>query len=246
MTREQRIKRLRAVRLQLFRLTCCLFLFSFLLPYVDVMGCSTKKIITYRGYQLIQGPPAVFYWASIAVFIAMLAFSFYRKEATLALRAFGAVWRAMGAAASGFVIALLPGLQFLFDGVFMLVGQLLGLICVAALFADGMTISIRNYLILRREAPTLPSGKALPPVLLKLHGAAAVASLLFVPLYSYALRSEIILALLYFFVLSLPFLLSQAIAMEAVKRGERWTLRWAPAVLLLLAGAAALMIASMI
>lgn len=245
MTREQHTKRLRAVRLQLFRLACCLFLFSFLLPYVDVMGCSTKKIVTYRGYQLIQGPPAVFYLASVAVCIAMLAFSFYRKETTLALRAFGAVWRAMGAAASGFVIGLLPGLQFLFDGVFMLAGQLLGLVCIAALFADGLVISIRDYLVLRREAPA-PSGKALPPALSKLHGAAAAASLLFVPLYGYALRSEIILALLYFLVLSLPFLLSQAIALEAVKRGERWTLRWAPAVLLLLAGAAVLIIAGLV
>jgi hypothetical protein len=243
-TREQVTGIARSARRHALRLVYCLFIFSFLLPYVDVLGCSSKKIETLHGYQLLKGNPAAFYLLTLVLFAAMLALTFYRKDVTRSLRAFGSSWRAVAAAVAGFIIWLLPGIQFLFDNVYMLVGQLLGLSCVVLVVIDAIAVSIREYVLLRKEALPPDGAKALPPALLKLHAAVLVLSLGLVPLYIYSLRDEIMLAVLYFLFLSLPFVLAQAIVFQGIRRGERWTLRLAPAVLLLAAGAAAITVLS--
>ncbi len=243
-TRERLFGMMKNARTHLVRLLCCLFIFSFLLPYVDVLGCSSKKIETYHGYQLIKGFAAVFYLAAVALFAAMLVLSFYRKEVTRSLKAFGAAWRAMAASAAGFIVWLIPGVQFLFDNVYMLFGQLLGLTCVVLVFIDAAAVSITEYAALRKEALSPDGAETLPPALKKVHAAAIIISLALVPLYVYLLRGEILLAVMYFLFLSLPFILSQAIVMEGVRRGERWTLRLAPAVMIVLAGVTALVILS--
>ncbi|MBP7739071.1 MAG: hypothetical protein KA369_24090 [Spirochaetes bacterium] len=237
--------RVKAARPHLLRLVYCLFIFSFVLPYVDVVGCSTKKLSTYRGFDLITGTPAVFYLIAMALFIAMIAFSFFRKEPSRSLGAFGSAWRAMASAAAGFIIGFLPGIQFLFDNVYMLAGQLLGIACTAIVFMDGTAVSIGNYVALRKETPRVPGATALPMVLSKVHWVALIFSLALVPLYGYSLRGEAMIAVMYFIFLSIPFVLSQLIVLQGVKRGERWTLRWAPAVWLFLAGVAVLTVISL-
>ncbi len=238
--------KLKAARPHLLRLVYCLFIFSFVLPYVDVVGCSTKKLSTYRGYDLVTGTSAVFYLVAMALFISMIAFSFYRKDISRSLRAFGSVWRAMASAVAGFIIGFLPGIQFLFDNVYMLAGQLLGIACTAVVFMDGMAVSIREYVAFRKEPPHVHGSDALPPVLAKAHWAALIFSLALVPVYGYSLRGEAMIAVMYLIFLSLPFVVSQAIVLQGVKRGERWTLRWAPAVWLLLAGVAVLAVTSLV
>ncbi|HOT46716.1 MAG TPA: hypothetical protein PLM53_18800 [Spirochaetota bacterium] len=243
-TRERFSGLVKAARPHVLRLACFLFIVSFLLPYVDVLGCTSKKIETVHGYQLIKGAPAVFYLSAIAAFVLMLVFSFYRKNFSRSIRAFGASWRAMAAAVSGFIVWLIPGIQFLFDNVYMLIGQVIGLVCVVLVFADAMAVSIREYALLQSEAVSPEGAKALPPALKKLHIAAIVISLMLVPFYGYSLRDERILAVMYFLFLSIPFALSQAIVIQGIRRGERWTLHWTPAVAVLLVATIALVILS--
>lgn len=245
-TGKQPAGMMKAARPHLIRLAYCLFIFSFVLPYVDVVGCSTKKLSTYRGFDLFTGTSAIFYLIAIALFIAMIAFSFYRKDISKPLRAFGSAWRGMASAVAGFIIGFLPGVQFLFDNVYMLVGQILGIACTAVVFMDGMVVSMKDYADLRKETPSAADAVALPPVLGKVHGAALIFSLALVPLYGYALRGEAMIAVMYFLFLSLPFVLSQAIVLQGVRRGERWTLRWAPIIWLILAGVAVITVMSLV
>ncbi len=243
-TRERLSGMLKTARPHLFRMVCCLFIFSFLLPYVDVLGCSSKKIETVHGYQLIKGGAAAFYLLALAMVVLMLALSFYRREITRSLKAFGAGWRAIAAAVAGFIIWLIPGVQFLFDNVYMLIGQLLGLVSVFLLFIDAIAISITDYSLLRKEAVSADGAGALPLALAKIHAAIVIISLALVPLYAFSLRDENILAVMYFFLLSLPFALSQAIVIQAIRREERWTLWWTPAAVVLLVGVMVIIILS--
>lgn len=243
-TRERLSGIMKAARPHLLRIACFLFIFSFLLPYVDVLGCTSKKIETIHGYQLIKGAPAVFYLFAIAAFVLMLIFSFYRKDASPSLRAFGAAWRAIAAAVSGFIVWLIPGIQFLFDNVYMLAGQLLGLVCVVLVFSDAMAVSVGEYALLRKEAVSPEGAKAFPAALGKLHIAVVIISFALVPFYGYLLRDEFMLAVMYFLFLSIPFALSQAFVIQGIRRGERWTLRWTPAAAVLLVAVIALVILS--
>jgi hypothetical protein len=235
----------KTVRPHAVRALYLVFIFSFLLPYVEVTGCSTKIITTYHGYQLIRGNPSLFYLFSICIFIAFFVFSFYKKETSIALEAFAASWRAMTAALSGFIVGYLPGIQFLFDDVLMLIGQFLGLVCAAAIFIDGMVIAIRDYSILLkgREAGA-GAGQTHSKALMRLHTAVIIFSLALVPAYVIRTLDEIGSALLLFLFLSLPFVLSQCIVLEGVRRGEGWTRRWGIAAPILMAGVLVLIILS--
>ena len=246
MTLQEKIIRLaKIVRPHAIRALYLVFIFSFLLPYVQVTGCSTKIITTYHGYQLISGNPAVFYLISIGIFITFFVFSFYKKETSTTLKAFTASWRAMTAAVSGFIVGFLPGIQFLFDDVFMLIGQFLGLVCAAIIFIDGMVISIRDYAVLRkdREAAAV-AGQTRSKALIRFHIGIIIFSLAMVPAYSIGLRKDILTPLLFFLFLSMPFILSQCIVIEGVKRDERWTRRWAIAVPIMLVGVLVLTVLS--
>jgi hypothetical protein len=225
------------VRPHAIRALYLIFILSFLLPYVEVVGCTTKMVSTYHGYQLMRGSPAAFYLLSIVIFILFFLFSFYKKEASTALKAFAASWRAMAAALSGFIVAYLPDLQFLFDGVLMLIGQFLSLVCVAAVFIDGMVIAVRDYSVLLNN-PEAGGGARKEPsnALMKLHEAVIIFSLVLVPAYVIRMLDEIGDAFMLFMFLSLPFVLSQCIVLEGVKRGERWTRTWAFVVPILMAG----------
>ncbi|OHD64352.1 MAG: hypothetical protein A2176_01830 [Spirochaetes bacterium RBG_13_51_14] len=228
-----------------FRALCLIFILSFLLPYVEVMGCKTKKITSYHGYDLLKGYPAVLYLVVIGIFFAYIVLSFFKKDRSNSFKAFAACWRAISAALSGIIVGFLPGLQFLFDTVFMMIGQLLGLICAAAIFAEGVAVSIRGYIFLRRER-----GSGGEPVhsgpLRKFHVAVIFVSLAAVPIYFIGLYDEFGLALIYLIFLSLPFVLSQCIVIEGVRRGERWTGRWVAPVSVLLAGMLAVAILSIL
>jgi hypothetical protein len=227
-TREKIFSMLKLARPHALRVVHLLFILSFLLPYIDVMGCSTKKISTYTGSQLIlkQDSPASLYLAAMGVFAAFFIFSFFGKKASASLGAFAAAWRVIAAAVSGFIIGLLPGLQFLFDGVFMRAGQFLGFLCAGVVIIDGIIISAGGYIGLRKERAVAP-GSTGPAGLLRYHAAVMIAGLAMVPAYAVILHNEIPLAVLYFFFLTLPFVLSQCIVMEGVRRGEAWTRRWA-------------------
>jgi hypothetical protein len=245
---EQQGKILRfakTVRPHAIRALYLVFILSFLLPYVEVTGCSTNIISTYRGYQLIRGNPAIFYLFSIGIFITFFIFSFYKKGASIALKAFAASWRAMAAALSGFIVGNLPGIQFLFDDLLMLIGQFLGLICAAAVFVDGMVIAVRDYTVLlkNREAAA-GAEQTQSKALVRFHTAVIIFSLALVPVYVIRMLDEIGTALLLFIFLSLPFVLSQLIVLEGVRRGEPWTRRWAVAAPILMAGLLVLAILS--
>lgn len=230
------------IRPHALRALYCSFIFSFMLPYVDVMGCSTKKMSTYRGYELISGEKvpstvAALYIITIVIFVIILALSFYKREASAALKAFAAAWRAMSAALCGLIIWVIPGLQFLFDGVFAREGQLLGLICAALLFIDGMTVSAMGYIgLVGQRDNAAPYSKPL----FRYHAAVIIFSLCLVPLIVAGMLDEIWLAVLIVLTLSLPFAFSQCIVLEGVRRGDRWTRTWAVAVIFVIAGAAAI------
>jgi hypothetical protein len=242
---EKNIRIAKAVRRHAIRALYLVFIFSFLLPYVEVTGCSTKIITTYRGYQLLSGNPAVFYLVSIGIFITFFVLSFYKKVTSTTLKAFTACWRAMTAAVSGFIVGFLPGIQFLFDDIFMLIGQFLGLVCAAIIFIDGMVISIRDYAVLRKDREAAANaGQTHSTALIRFHSGVIIFSLALIPAYSIGMRNDIPTALLFFLSLSLPFIFSQCIVIEGVKRGERWTRTWAVAVTILLAGVLVLIVLS--
>jgi hypothetical protein len=240
MAQQGKIIRLaKKVRPHAMRALYLVFILSFLLPYVEVTGCSTKIITTYRGYQLISKEPGivVLYLISICIFMAFFVFSFYKKEASTALNAFAAAWRAIMAAVAGFIVGNLPGIQFLFDDVLMLIGQFLGLVCAAAVFIDGMAIAVRNYsVLLKNRDAGAGAGQTHAKALARLHAGVIIFSLALVPAYAIRMLDEIGDALLLFMLLSLPFVLSQCIVLEGVQRGEAWTRKWAVVVPILMAG----------
>jgi hypothetical protein len=227
------------VRPHAYRVLCLVFICSFLLPFVDVEGCTTKKIGTYHGYDLVRDAP-VLYLVAIGAVLLVLVLSILVKEGSACFNAFASAWRAMAAAVSGMIILLFPGLQFLFDTVFMRAGQLLALLSAALLFAGGAVEAAVAYAGLRRERP---GGAAAGTFLLKYHAAMIVIALALVPVYGIALKEEYGLTVAYFFVLTIPFVLSQFIVIEGVKRGEAWPRRWAPAVALVMAAAVAVSVA---
>lgn len=211
-----------------------LFIFSFLLPYVDVKGCTTKTTGTYYGYDLIQGESAVLYLAAIGIFLLLLVLSFLVREGSASFGAFAAGWRAMAAATAGVIVLLFPDLDFLFDTVFMGPGQLIGVSAAALVFIDGAADAACGYAGLRRGSPDGPS---LSGGLAKYHAAMIGLALSLVPAYAIALWEEIGLTVTYFVILTLPFVLSQLIVLEGVKRGEKWTRGWAPGVAVVMAAA---------
>ncbi len=201
------------------------FILSFLLPYVNVTGCSTGKVQMYYGFQLIQGYSAIFYLGAIGAVLACLVLSFIGKELSASLGAFAAAWRAICAALCGLIAGLFPGIQHLLDEVSPLAGQLLGLTCAAVLFAEGALSAIRGYIGLRRDRS--PRGVVITGgALIAFHGGALVLSLVLVPCYFIGLGDEWGIALLYFLLLSLPFALAQLIAIEGVRLGEGWPRTW--------------------
>jgi len=244
MAQQENVMRFaKKVRPHAIRALYLVFILSFLLPYVEVTGCTTKIITTHHGYHLIRGHPAVFYLFSIGIFIVFFVFSFYKKESTVALKAFAAGWRAMTAAISGFIIGFLPGIQFLFDDVLMLIGQFLSLVCAAAVFIDGMVIAVRDYSVLRKNREDgAGAGETNAKTLVRIHTAIIIFSLALVPAYVIQMLNEIGIALLLFMFLSMPFVLSQCIVLEGVRRGERWTRIWAVAAPILMAGVLVLIV----
>lgn len=225
---------LRRVRPWVRRALCLLFICSFLLPYVEVKGCATKTTSTYYGYDLIRGDSALLYLTAIGIFVLLLALSFFVREGSGSFNAFASAWRAMAAATAGVIVLLFPGLDFLFDTVFMGPGQLISVGAAALVFIDGAADAGAGYAVLRRGSPPgLPgSGR-----LITYHAAMIVLALALVPAYAIALWEEVGLTVTYFMILTLPFALSQLIVIEGVKRDEKWTRRWAPAVAVVMAAA---------
>jgi hypothetical protein len=229
----------RRVRHHLYRALSLAFICSFLLPFVDVEGCTTKKIGTYHGYDLVRDAP-VLYLVAIGAVLLVLVLSILVKEGSASFNAFAAAWRAMTAAAAGMIVLLFPGLQFLFDTVFMRIGQFLALLSAGLLFVGGAAEAAVVYVVLRRGRP---AGQQPPSGLMKYHAAMIVLALALVPVYGIALKEEVGLTATWFVILTLPFILSQLIVIEGVKRGEAWVRRWAPAVALVMAAAAAVSVA---
>jgi hypothetical protein len=221
------------------RVLCFLFIFSFLLPYVDVKGCTTKTTGTYYGYDLIQGGSAVLYLTAIGIFLLLLLLSFLVRKGSASFTAFAAGWRAMAAATAGVIVLLFPGLDFLFDTVFMGPGQLVSVVTAALVFIDGAADAAVGYARLRRESPAGPS---LSGGLAKYHAAIIGLALALVPAYAIALWEEVGLTVTYFVILTAPFVLSQLIVMEGVKREEQWTRRWAPGVAVVMAAAVVMIV----
>jgi hypothetical protein len=224
------------------RLLCLAFIFSFLLPYVDVRGCSDKKMHYYQGYDLIlRGEGGVIYLLPIGLFLAIFILSFIKKNYSMSFGAFGMSWKVLCAGLSGLVIWFMPQLQFLFDDVYFRVGFFLGLGSASALFIFSSVGSLRELFLLRNQRPEVPQG-AYSRVLEKYHIGVIVFSLVLAPCYFFQLRKEIGMAVLIFLLLSLPFVLSQLVVLEGVRRGERWPRFWSIAVSLLALGAAVLIV----
>jgi hypothetical protein len=230
----------------LIRLLCLAFILSFLLPYVDVRGCSDKKMQYFHGYELIfKGYGGIIYLLPICIFAFILIASFVKTRPLQSFSAFGAGLNALGAGLSGLVILFMPHLQFIFDEVSYRIGYLLGLVCVAGVFAEGIAISLRNLRDLRKERPPKPVD-GYSPALMRYHYGVIIFSILLVPFYFFIMRGEIAFPVLILLVLSAPFVLLQNIVIEAARRGERWTRRWAVAVFFLALAALALLVLSVI
>lgn len=225
----------RRLRPHAYRVLCLVFICSFLLPFVDVEGCATKKIGTYYGYSLVRDSPLL-YLIAIGLFLLILTLSVLVKEGSASFNAFASAWRAMAAATAGMIVLLFPDLQFLFDTVFMKIGQLLAVVSAALLFIGGAAEAAVAYAGLKRDRTALLPAEG---ALLKYHASMIVLALALVPVYGIALKEEIGLTVTWFVVLTLPFVLSQLIVIEGVRRGESWTRRWAPAVAAVLAAAIA-------
>src|SRR5271157_738583 len=144
-TKGKIMKLIMSLKPHLMRLLCLAFILSFLLPYVDVRGCSDKKMQYFHGYELIlKGYGGIIYLLPICIFAFTLMASFMKKSPLQSLNAFGAGLKALGAGLSGLIILFMPPLQFLFDEVSYRIGYILGLACAAAVFAEGVGISIKS------------------------------------------------------------------------------------------------------
>ncbi|MBN2161001.1 MAG: hypothetical protein JW807_16540 [Spirochaetes bacterium] len=216
---------LSSARPHLFRAVSLLFVVSFLLPFIDVVGCTTKTMSTFHGYQLFKGYNTLFFLAAILIFITYIVFSFYKRAVSRSLSAFGSSWRALTAALSGLAVWIIPSLEFLFDEVSSNVGQALAFVCAAAVFIDGLAISLRDYLSLRAESPGGPGAGPYRRHLL-FHRGVIVFSLALVPVYFFNMLDEIPVAVIFFLTLSLPFALSELIVIQGLVREERWARRW--------------------
>lgn len=234
--KERLSKLLSAARPHLLRATYLLFCMSFTLPFLDVRGCTTKKMTYYYGYQLIGLPSGFLYLVPIAIFIGYFILSFMRKNMSQSLRAFAVNWRAMTAAFSGIIIVFVPMYQFLFDTVFIRIGQVLAFASAGIVFLDGIAESIYSYVQLRRcRTCDASENDHYSRRMMKYHTIVIIISLVLVPLYSITLRNDKAADIMFFLLLSLPFVLSQCIVLEAVRRGEAWPRRWAVVVGVLLA-----------
>ena len=207
------------------------FVGSFMLPYVTVTGCSDGKVTMVYGYQLFVDETAVLYAAAIAIMLLCLGLSFRRKGVSPSLSAFAAAWRAISAALCGMIAGLMPGIQFLFDSVSPRAGQVMALSCAAALFAEGAIGSLYGFAVLRKDRAAVPPERKGLGIF---HRAVLGLSLAMVPFYFIGLGNEWVIALLYFFLLTLPLVLAQLITLEGVLRGESWPSHWAKAAALLM------------
>jgi hypothetical protein len=229
------------LRPHVLRLLYLGFILSFLLPYVDVKGCSTKKVQLLHGYDLLANDQGSFYYMTIGIFAVFLIFSFMNGKHSKSIRAFASGWRSLGAGFSSLAVLFMPRLQFLFDEVTYRTGLFLGLACAVAAFVDGCIASIRGLAVLRRSGPhDLREG--IFPALLRYHYAVMIVSVLMIPAYFYLMKNDIMLAVLILFLLSLPFAITQYLVLEGVKRGEAWTRVWAVVVSFIVAAAFALII----
>jgi hypothetical protein len=229
------------LRPHMLRLLYLGFILTFLLPYVDVRGCSTKKVQLFHGYDLLVNDQGAFYCVTIGIFAAFFIFSFINGRYSKSIKAFASGWRSLGAGFSSLVVLFMPRLQFLFDEVTYKTGLFLGLACAVVAFFDGCIVSIKGFVELRRSRPP-GSQEGIFPALLRYHNAVIILSVLVVPVYFFLMRKDIVLAVLIFFLLSVPFVISQYLVLEGVRRGEKWTRRWAVVVSFIVAAALALII----
>ncbi len=242
-TKEKITRLLTLLKPHLMRLLCLAFVFSFLLPYVDVRGCSDKKMQYLYGYELIiKGYGGLIYLLPICIFAIILIASFMKKSPLQSVYAFGAGLRALGAGLSGLVILFMPPLQFLFDEVSYRIGYVLGLASAAAVFSEGIAISVNSLFFLRKERQQNPIEGS--PLLLRYHYGVMIFSILLVPIYFFIMRGEIVFPVLVLLVLSAPFIVLQYIVIEGVRRGEGWTRRWAVAAFILALAAVAMIVLS--
>ena len=239
--KEKSIAFLAFIKPHLLRLFYLGFILSFLLPYVDVRGCSNKKMQYLHGYDLLNSDQGIMYYVTIGIFAAFFILSFIKRDYSRSFRAFGSSWKALCAGFSGLVILFMPRLQFLFDEVFYRSGFGLGLACAAAVFADGGTISLKELAALWNERPAGPA-EGFSPALRYYHYGVIVLSILMIPVYFFLMRKDIIFAMLIFLLQSAPLAVSQFIVLEGVRRGEKWTRIWAVAVSFIVVAALALIV----
>ncbi len=97
------------------RIAYLLFIFSFLMPFIDVEGCKTKKVTSYNGYELLLKNDGYLYCIPLFIVFFYLIVSFFKRDFSALLRAFLHTLQAIGIAFSLYMIWIVMQFQFLFD-----------------------------------------------------------------------------------------------------------------------------------
>ena len=224
------------------RAACGLVVLSFFLPFLTVRSCSTQEMTDYRGYELLGqgvGWICVFPLAMAGLFFAL---SFFRSRARPLLRLFGMSWKALLAAAAGFVALAGSLLVFMFDEIIPRVGTWLCGAGWSALFVLAAVQGVRLYGELRRPGGLAEADPENPfRIAVAFHYAVAVV-LAALPAASYAVDRDHDPGHLLWYAVVVPALPMLAVAGLGLRRAERWAALWSTVFSLL--AAAVLVLAS--
>lgn len=107
----------------------------YLLPFVSVKECKTETVVRYHGYEMILHDGGWMYLVPVAVACLMLLVSFVKREWSIHLGGFSAAGACVLSGLSFCVVVFFPEIQFLFDDVRPLIGQVACALCWALLYA---------------------------------------------------------------------------------------------------------------
>jgi hypothetical protein len=215
--------------------------YAFFLPFVSVKGCHSDKITHYIGLELINVGEGKFYYIPIGIGILFLVFSFLKFTPGTILQAFLKGGKAIGCLISGAVAIFYPFIQFLFDTVYIKIGQVLCAGCWIILYLYNYAVLLKSYLSYDQMQKIMDDKETVfLQILVWLFGVVLGIS---VPVYHLIdvmgvkrtgvyLAKNLALSLLLIVLITVPVYLTTYFLIEAIKRKEKWAIRFSRLLLL--------------
>lgn len=125
-----------------------------LLPFVSVKECKTETVTRYSGYEMILRDGGWIYLVPAVAALIIFSASFVKREWSNHFAGFSAAGACVLSGLSFCAVVFYPELQFLFDEVRPLIGQLASSLCWALLYvscAVSAVVIIRSRSMRRLE-----------------------------------------------------------------------------------------------